>query len=214
MQCRFKLLPNPEGPAGSVRAVLQYKWLGLIWRDMRSSSHKLDEMRWKVIEAYDKLHQHLKEVERLQAHHDREVKAVLDQGDRRNFTGPVFTQPGVPFLVDHAAFIPNPGKAYDDVVKAIKEGRMNEDPDDLGIQWPRKELHPEFVGTRSAFLLAKDYAVAAAHGLVKEGEKYDHVIKFRSPKDDHQGGSNRRNNNKGGGNNNQNQGNKGGNSNS
>jgi hypothetical protein len=205
MRYRVRLVPSHDG---TNLAVIQVKWLGLIWRDYELLQGKLHKKQKELVEAYRKLHRLATEVKEEADGVTAALNDVVNFGDRLRATGPEWTDNKLPFFLKIQAPFLGPGKKdVDAVLKAIQSGDYK-DPDDLGIKWPPNR--PPSGGKRSAYLLEPNHMEAIISGIVREGEPYDHVVKYRKPQDNRQ---NQNQKGKGGNQNQQNnqQGNKGGN---
>jgi hypothetical protein len=196
VKCRYKFVLNHDGTVG---VVLQYKWLGILWRDLADLSSSVNKAKYDVIDLYTKLAKAREEVARQEEQRKRAIEQLKQQSDGGyNRAGPVFQSDQHPAAL-RRTFVPDPGKDFDKVIKTMTEGTY-QDPDDLGIEWPTKEqLSEDLTTTRTAFVIGKHFPVATSHWAQVFGETYDHVVRFVSPKDRQQQ-SNRSKNKGGGGN--------------
>lgn len=185
MKCRYKFVLNHDG---SVGIVLQYKWLGIFWRDLSHMSSQLHKAQWNVVDAYHRLHDCLREVKRVEDKVERAKKEVEQSAlGGYNRHGPEFHESSTPSAL-RQRFVPSPGKDYKSVVKAIEDGSYA-DPDDLGIEWPPPDRVSEDLKlTRTAFVLERHYPSALASFQQVFGERYDHVVKFFKPRQDQNSG--------------------------
>lgn len=177
MQYRIKKVPGPDD---KILPVVQYKWLGLIWRDLRPATNRVNKLQREVIDMYSKLLAKLKEVE----YHESEVKRMLDEvkayGDPMTGTGPTWSDKQLPVFVAREEFIPPIHKDFS-VIKEIVERQEWKDPDDLGIDWPPKDKVPKAGLTRSAYVLGDHWLTATVNSIVAVGDKYSHVLRYKKP---------------------------------
>lgn len=178
MRYRIRLVPSHDG---TPLAIVQVKWLGLFWRDHELLQNPLHRERGKLVEAYRKLHDQARKVEEEARRVDAELGNVAKFGDRLKAVGPEWADTKLPVFVRTHQAIMGPEKAdVDKVLNAIKSGDIK-NPDDLGLTWPPKDRQTPEVGTRSAYLLDRNFIEALANGIVREGRPYSHVVRYHKP---------------------------------
>lgn len=182
MKLRVKLVPAADGTV----VVLQYRWLGLFWRDMKPATNEVNRLKRKLMDRYAEIHVLMRDIERAEEGVKQQITDVHTYGDRLRGVGPAFhdnedpKKRKPPVFVTHEPFIaPPPAGDYKKVVKAIKEGNF-QDPKDFGVTWPPKD-RPTPGGTRSAYIPEGLKNTLIAHGLLREGKEVDHIVGYRKP---------------------------------
>lgn len=210
MKLRVKLVPSDDGTV----VVVQYKWLGLIWRDYYPASNKVHKLQIELMDTYAKIHRIIRQIDEAEAEVKQLVSSVHRYGNRLQGVGQPFhdndaaKKRRLPVFIKEEPFLaPPPAADYKRIRKAIDEGSYK-DPRDFGVPWPPEGGRPITGGTRSAYIPERLKNVLIANGLVREGKDADHIIGYRKPEQNQKQNSQQGKRNKGG---NPNQGNQGGN---